>query len=257
MGAHMAEDGDNVIHYAPPAARPRRRLRLWHVVALLILVAAGASLWWWPPAWRRGQLLYWQQQCNTYSPPPEQVVYAYDWPTGPVAPVPGFLPVPEPWRRYYELVSPPGFKSRATLFLHRRVSPGGAERLVAVDLIDVVVLGRLNGGPEATALWLSARSFKPARPHAAPVEWVGTVSLVINSRHGGGFQFYAGQSDRDDPSHFTIAYRTAGGETGAVDGWLRDDGSVVLELREPPASAASDASPPLTPSAPPSPGRSP
>jgi hypothetical protein len=44
------------------------------------------------------------------------------------------------------------------------------------------------------------------------------------------FRVYAGQSDPADASHFTIAY-DLDGQAGVVDGWLKPDGSVVLEPR--------------------------
>ena len=59
-------------------------------------------------------------------------------------------------------------------------------------------------------------------------------------------RYFAGQADLNDASHFTVNYR-GDSTTGVLDGYLRDDDIVKLELRllspPPPPSAASPPSP--------------
>jgi hypothetical protein len=43
-------------------------------------------------------------------------------------------------------------------------------------------------------------------------------------------RLFAGQRDPTDPGHFTIPF-TVSGQGGIIDGWLKDDGSVLLETR--------------------------
>jgi hypothetical protein len=43
-------------------------------------------------------------------------------------------------------------------------------------------------------------------------------------------RIYAGQLDPEDASHFTIDYE-ARGRRHTIDGWLRDDETVLLEER--------------------------
>jgi hypothetical protein len=47
----------------------------------------------------------------------------------------------------------------------------------------------------------------------------------------GPLRLFAGQLDPNDASHFTIDY-VIGDQKGVIDGWLKEDGSVLLQKRE-------------------------
>ena len=49
-------------------------------------------------------------------------------------------------------------------------------------------------------------------------------------------RLYAGEPDPADASHFTISYE-AGGVPGTIDGWLRADDTVTLQVRDGPAKS--------------------
>jgi hypothetical protein len=240
------------IDYGPAApVVGRRRLRRWAVLGATLLVAAAAPLWW-PPAWRQAQLLHWQRQCARYSAPAGQVAYSEDpAKVARLGNAPDYIQpvrdsvgtVPEAWSRFYSIVSPPGLRSLGTVFLHRRQSPNGTERLIALDVVSTDI--KVGAGPygRGSFTWphIHARSFRMAGPLGDPVEkrcWPSARSAIE-------FPFtdvtlYAGQPDPGDPSHFTIGYTGSTGESGIIDGWLRDDGLVALEMREPSTSRADD-----------------
>ena len=47
-------------------------------------------------------------------------------------------------------------------------------------------------------------------------------------------RFFAGQPDPNDASHFSIDYEVEG-EKGTIDGWLQDNDTVKMEVRDGPA----------------------
>jgi hypothetical protein len=52
-------------------------------------------------------------------------------------------------------------------------------------------------------------------------------------------RIFAGQADPNDASHFTIEYEWPSGVRGTIDGWLRDDDHVDLQIRPGPGDIAS------------------
>jgi len=46
-----------------------------------------------------------------------------------------------------------------------------------------------------------------------------------------GLRFYAGQHDPADTSRFTVGYEM-GGQAGTIDGWLMDNDTVKLQVRD-------------------------
>ena len=140
--------------------------------------------------------------------------------------------VPPAWSKFYGLLSPPGFQSRGTVFLHERRTPGGRRLLVAVDY-----LGR--GFQDAGNFFLDVsefhiRAFESGGPFALPVE-VQSDQAPLSLYTSGGVQaplrLRAGQPDPDDPTHFTIRWELPGSDAaGVIDGWVRDRG-VALERR--------------------------
>jgi len=144
------------------------------------------------------------------------------------------------------------------LFIHRRTSKSGTERLVVVMAEQISGFAR-DQGPGATALDLTvlgdpdaiqARRFNPPPPrrrshllmgsvwthdpHASPEDdgWAErSIELALGVGDPAGV--WNGQPDPSDESHFTIAYDVSG-EWGMIDGWLLDDGTVKLECRDGP-----------------------
>jgi hypothetical protein len=58
----------------------------------------------------------------------------------------------------------------------------------------------------------------------------GYAALPITIDATYPFRFFAGQADPENSTHFTIPFERDG-RRGMVDGWLRDDESVKLEIR--------------------------
>jgi len=106
------------------------------LVATLIVKSA-------PRAWRHVQILYWQRQAMNYSPAANKIIYDED----PVEAaklqaadhslIAGghgeVFDFATPWDRLYQLISPPGRRPAATLFLHERTNSNGERRLVVVE----------------------------------------------------------------------------------------------------------------------------
>lgn len=123
----------------------------------------------------------------------------------------------------------PAQSSAAVVFSHARNSPADHRRLVVVtfstsyeeichgSLYPYIIIpgARLGSAP--------ARAPIPANNLAIPLSIVHTSEDVL--------RFYAGQLDSADPSHFTIAYNF-NQSNGTIDGWLRDDETVILWPRE-------------------------
>jgi hypothetical protein len=68
-----------------------------------------------------------------------------------------------------------------------------------------------------------------------------TIYLRLSS-NGGPFAIHGGIVDSRDRSHFTMKYETPEA-SGVIDGWLCDDGTVVLEPRKPATTALAPPSP--------------
>lgn len=114
--------------------------------------------------------------------------------------------------------------TNGTIFLGERTTPSGQKHLVGVD-----ITGWSRGGP--LILFTYARTFTPVTFAQLPKMTSSTPSLNL-SRTEGILRLYAGQPDPDNPSHFTIRY-TLDDQENIIDGWLKDDRSVLLEPRIP------------------------
>lgn len=244
------------IEYAPPLPRHRR----W-IQRVLLPLLAGAALvsayWWGPRAWYRLQLAYAERQCSAYVAAPNTIVYTEDpadvkrlaaTSVG-YRPAPGgggsvFL-VPQAWSKFYGLLSPPGFQSRGTVFLHERRTPGGRRMLVAIDYLGDKLYDGGNYWMDVSEF--QVRAFEPGGPFSLPVEvqnaQVPHELYNVNGRPG-TLRLYAGQADPNDPTHFTITWELTDNPPthGVLDGWVREDG-VDLERREAPATPPPPASP--------------
>lgn len=218
--------------YAPPPRwhqRPafRRRLRLY-VPVVAVLLAAAAVLFV-PHVRERVRVLYRQRQCMAYTPPQGSVAYDDD-PGGSAAlrRTPGYaasgpaaVRTNLAWRAYAGPMLP-------VAFMHRRHSPGGNERLVAVQF------GESGGGRSADPLGrLSLTPYVPlpgtlVRPRAGAATL--SAGLDMCRTPGTTTRLFEGRIDPADPSHFTIDY-VHDGTAGTIDGWLNDDDTVTLSPR--------------------------
>lgn len=132
--------------------------------------------------------------------------------------------VPRPWRKFFANWNGSGIpRTSGTLFLHERSTPIGKRRLVVVDVVsikgtrDLQVQSRVFEPPVGIA---------PARLISAATE---TLGLPADPGH---LQIFAGQIDPKNASHFILTY-AIGNHHGLIDGWLKNDQTVILELRNP------------------------
>jgi hypothetical protein len=225
------------IDYAPRSANYGRQ-RLWRrvitvaVAAIIVPVGikCGVAAFW------RAELLYWQGRALQHLEPADQVVFEGDAKQvaafakspdfildGPGSNPPCFKPA-HAWERFYALLSPPGRRLKPTWFLHELRNATGEPRLVVVEG-DLSYYRKEGCG----GVFLDPLVFRPGSAFSSPIE--------ISSGSAGLFQdgvvrCYAGQADPADSSHFTITI-VVGRQTKIVDGWLKDDDSVALKVREP------------------------
>jgi hypothetical protein len=228
-----------LLHYSRTPDR-RRRVR-WAVFALLGWVSIMAAITWGLPLARHVRRLSLQQKCLGYSPFTDMVVYSddpaemkellaagggyTDWP-----PLSGrtdaVIHEPKVWQDYQ-----PYLRGGGVAFLHRLTSPGGNARMVA---IEVTPYAASHGGKRvANTVQFAAQVIVPAtlRADARQIQLRSNVSPLyawVDVRDR--FRLLAGQPDAADASHFTIDY-TINGSPGTIDGWLKDDDTVVLVPR--------------------------
>jgi hypothetical protein len=102
----------------------------------------------------------------------------------------------------------------------------GAARLVAIEPAQIA---RTSGVPDA-GLWFDYHVIAPGGAWSRP-------RLLRNEAwyYPGAWRsmkLYPAQIDPQDPSHFTMRFELGQrGTSGMVDGWLRPDDSLLLEIR--------------------------
>ena len=133
--------------------------------------------------------------------------------------------VPSEWRSLNAAIGQQ-IQTWGTLFLHERSTPTTKRKL----LVGVDVAGWSRGGP--VVLFARCRTLAPAVPMRLPLQEKVDHPSVHLSHTEGTLRLFAGQPDATDASHFTIDY-LLGDQKGVIDGWLKDDGSVLLERRGP------------------------
>ena len=132
--------------------------------------------------------------------------------------------VPDPWKQLNAAIGQQ-IQTWGTLFLHERTTPTSKRKL----LVGVDIAGWSRGGP--LVLFARCRTIAPAAPMRLPVEEKVDHPSVHLAQAEGTLRLFAGQLDATDESHFTIDY-AIGDQKGIIDGWVKDDGRVVLEKRE-------------------------
>jgi hypothetical protein len=127
-------------------------------------------------------------------------------------------------------------------FCHTRQSPGGEERMVIVGCYGVrqpPPASEAGSTPLAIAatasptdkIWISSKLFKRPR-----------LDLPTAT---GARRLYAGQIDPGDASHFTIRYEI-NDKAGTIDGWLGENDTVKLQVRNGPAASQPSTAPAIT-----------
>lgn len=211
---HRMSDGSpKPLEYASILPWHRRRGAQRWLIALSLFLALFLCWRAAPVVWRQVLLVYWQQQCMTYSAP-----------AGSTADF-----VPQPWNRFYAVLSPPGAQSSGTAFLHSRTAPNGNTRLIAVDHL-VIAVSKHN------EIFFVARGFHPGTLFKSPAE----IPIGFEQCRMPATKVLAGLVDAADPSHFTIDVEFIDAwdrkTVTVIDGWLRNDDSILLEPRTTPAS---------------------
>jgi hypothetical protein len=216
------------INYAPPLPLyRRRRFRRVLFAAVFLVVTVTLAPKFLPLAWHHVQLLYWQRQSMNYTAQADQMVYSSD-------PASEALRDSSEWQRFYQLLSPPGRLPKATLFLHELHNGKGESRLVVVEGDIIGVSSEVSRGEDVgvkgdLAIRMSATVIRPGSAFSDPQE-LPEASRVFILGQFKQLRAYAGQCDSGDNSRFCIRL-AADGQTRVVDGWLRDDDTVVLETR--------------------------
>jgi hypothetical protein len=211
-----------------PAQLEYAQTPVWHrspglrraILTASLVALIAVSLKWLGPAWDHARLLHHQSLCMAYTAPADRVVLAGPSPyqTAPC------------WRDFYAVFSPPGRKDLTTVFLHELRKKDGTRRLVTLE-------ASANWGNSAlpdSEVDLEYHVIAPATP------WT-RAKLIANAEArpyfyhesglGKAFQIHAGQPDPNDSTHFTIEL-TWKKESVTVDGWLRDDDTILLEPRD-------------------------
>jgi hypothetical protein len=119
------------------------------------------------------------------------------------------------------------------LFMHGRRSPGGTDFLVVVSVMSLDDYEDIR-----------AEVHGPVTEGEVSLPLSGTSQLVVRRWPPEHLTFLFGQSDPSDPSHFTIGYRL-GEKTGTLEGWLADDATVKMQVRDGPAQMLSTSPKPL------------
>jgi hypothetical protein len=239
-GWTMPEPTASPLPYAPPPPKFRRRARriAFGVAIGLLLLLAGVLM---PSVLRQARLLRLQRACERYSAPATQVVFEVGPPPTPKSQnhpsdparkeskILQALTTPQ-WDAFAQ-AAPAGFQSIGPiLFMHDRRKPSGETRLVVVRIPSPIKGISLTHFPLYVQLIHPAVALLPPRlVYGQTIHNPAPMPSPSEPHHD---RYYAGQADPADASHFTITCEI-NGQPGLIDGWLRDDDSVLLEARKP------------------------
>jgi len=154
---------------------------------------------------------------------------------------------PPQWMELSAATGPP-IITFASVFLHERRTPSGQAVLVTCDVTSVT-----HGVIEATNAAVTARTLTRGSVLSLPQRRFQDNLRLALAKRDGIVRILWGKADPNDSTHFTIDY-TVAGRVGTIDGWVKDDFSVLLEPRGEPTSQPSTTLPAAsTAPAPPSP----
>lgn len=205
-------DDQAKLQYQPvrPLRRRRRTNRIITFFVLLVAIWVGVAYF--EPAKQHIQLLWWQHQCMHF-----------EFPRGRKSPV-------------YKCAPADNFSAALgvayfgnLVFMHERRSPAGNRRLVAIHGIFFVTL---DGMANISSPSFFPTVIVPGSILRKPMHVVGTGEHTPHIEMLGWITLLESQPDPDDPSHFTIVMQNTLNERFIVDGWLRDDDTVLLEPRD-------------------------
>jgi hypothetical protein len=231
-------DSPGLLEYRPPdpkvAWRPPRWVRrvVWGTLAFILFLAFGVPLL--SRLVDRFVVLSAQHKCMSHQFPTGALIYA----SGPGKRVEVRCP---PWDAFWPNGSGP------VAFVHRRVSPGGHERLIAIevggtvpswgiadaatgrryDVFSIAAQVHRPGG-----LFNAAENLNVASPQAMRPVYVGVyyVHLEVLLDLANTVSVFAGQPDPNDASRFTVELQFNDTPV-TIDGQLLDDETVVLTPR--------------------------
>ena len=226
----MTENERPQLEYAQASPWHRRRSARRVVMLCFALLVLGAGLRWGNQFLNRVKAKYLFAQCMNWTPPADRVGFDEPRDSGWV------VWRPEPWMKFYQLYGGSAPVTSGTLFLHGRTSRGGNVRLVALDVVST---------GKGHTLLVQSRVFEPPVSVAWAKLKTATVKPVELPEGGGLLRIYSGRIDPQDASHFTMEYVIGEERRGIIDGWLKDDETVVVE----PRSDVATTSPSHTPSA--------
>jgi hypothetical protein len=188
------------------------------------------------------ELLSAQRKCLRYDPPAGAVAFTMD--AGETVQsglakqmrAPPSSLGPADWSAFELRLGKPR-QSHGMIFLHERTSPAGHRRLVVIDLhVDWFKDGAIVSLDKAVAKPATWRS-DPAwvAPTQRPEDAALTRDLtarhtVLSVPFDRPFQLFPARADPADASRFTIDFRRAD-QSGVIDGQLRDDDTVALDVR--------------------------
>jgi len=232
------------LEYAPAPPLRRRRVRrvllAGIVLGLIAVIIFKGQL-----ILRRAQLVFWQYRCTTYLPSPQQVVFdtrpgSKSLPAGDpdvystaAAGTPISYVVPPGWEHLSALLNAgtaASTASKGTLYLGRRRSPAGHERLVVVEIV------RYHNYTGCVAV--SSHVFRLGSPLAEPAQCTPLTGLDLPMQVEPGLVFFAAQADPADQSRFLFQYDDSG-QRITTEGRLKDDDTITF--RDMPESAAAPA----------------
>ena len=213
------------------------------IICITLIAAIVIAAWSFPHLFQKWTLLSLQNRCLNYTAPPDRIAFDtralsqyarsdpdYHMVNRPEMSFVGYAPklcYQFQFMRSGSYIVPDAFPA----FLHRRKSPAGNERLVQVMIrarTSKVIIG-------STSIFLNSDVIQPGSILSPPIDckWVSTAStLILTNKQTWPRDFVmdSGQPDPADASHFTIRF-SLDGSPQIVDGWLKDDDSVTLELR--------------------------
>jgi hypothetical protein len=193
------------VRYAKLAAERWRVNRLYHECAAHVTPAAAATT------------IVWEEDA-------EQVKRLRDYEIVGSHHGTAAYTVPAKWRELNAAIGQQ-IQTWGTLFLHERRTPQSNRPL----LVGVDIAGWSRGGP--VVLFARCRTIAPAAPMRLPTQAKLDHPSVMLATTEAPLRLFAGRPDPNDASHFTIEY-AVGDAKGLIDGWVKEDGGVVLERRE-------------------------